>query len=52
MGKAVMTSRERVLAAVDHQKPDRIPFDLGGTEVSTLSTKAYQNLRRELGLPD
>lgn len=27
-----MTSRERVLAAIDHQQPDRIPLDIWATE--------------------
>ena len=51
MGKKTMTSRERVLAAINHQTPDRVPVDLGGTEVTTFSVRAYQNLRDYLGLP-
>jgi uroporphyrinogen decarboxylase len=47
-----MDSRKRVLQALDHQEPDRVPFDLGGTGLSTIHVTAYQNLRRHLGLPE
>jgi uroporphyrinogen decarboxylase len=46
-----MNSRERVLTALDHQEPDRIPFDLGSVQVTGIHTVAYQNLRDALGLP-
>ena len=41
-----MNSRDRVLQALNHQEPDRIPFDLGGTGLSTIHVTAYRNLRR------
>jgi uroporphyrinogen decarboxylase len=47
-----MNSRTRVVQALDHQEPDRIPFDLGGTGLSTIHVTAYQNLRQNLGLPE
>ena len=47
-----LTSRDRVLQALNHQEPDRIPFDLGGTGLSTIHVTAYQNLRRHLDLPE
>ncbi len=46
-----MNSRERVRATLNHQEPDRIPFDLGGTPMSGMHTTAYRNLRQHLGLP-
>jgi len=46
-----MTSRERVLAAINHQVPDRIPFDLGGNQTG-IHKDAYRNLVRHLGLND
>ena len=46
-----MNSKERVALAVSHQEPDRVPFDLGGTGLTTLHLTAYGNLRRHLGLP-
>lgn len=46
-----MNSRERVLAALDHKEPDRIPFDLGGTTVTGIHVTAYKALRDYLGMP-
>jgi uroporphyrinogen decarboxylase len=45
-----MTSRERVLAAIGHREPDRVPVDLGSTPSSGISAIAYGNLKRHLGL--
>jgi len=47
-----MDSRTRVSQTLNHQEPDRIPFDLGGTGLSTIHVTAYQNLRHYLGLPE
>jgi len=46
-----MNSRERVLKALNHQEPDRVPFDLGGTVVTGIHATAYAALREYLGLP-
>ncbi len=46
-----MNSRERVRMTLNHQQPDRIPFDLGGTPMSGMHTTAYKNLRQYLNLP-
>ena len=48
--KGTMTSRDRVLASVRHQEPDRVAVDLGGTPSSGISTIAYDNLKRYLGI--
>jgi uroporphyrinogen decarboxylase len=45
------TSRQRVLAAINHQETDRIPLDLGSTQVTGIHAVAYQRLREVLGLP-
>ncbi len=45
-----MTSRERVLAAIAHKSPDRVPLDLGSTPSSGISAIAYNNLKKHLGL--
>ena len=45
-----MNSRDRVRLALDHREPDRVPFDLGGTGLSTIHVTAYRNLRYHLGL--
>lgn len=46
-----MTSRERVLAAINHKQPDKIPFDLGATTVSTVHVKGIEMLNEYYGLP-
>ncbi len=46
-----MNPRERALAALNHQKPDRVPIDLGATIVTTITRIAYDNLRAYLELP-
>ena len=45
-----MDSRERVLRTLNHQEPDRVPFDLGGTGLSSIHISAYNNLRRYLDM--
>ena len=45
-----MTSRERVLAAINHEEPDRVPFDLGATRVTGIDVRAYARLRDHLGI--
>ena len=45
-----MNHRERVLTALGHKEPDRVPIDLGGTVDSTILAITYQDLRKELGL--
>ena len=46
-----MNPRQRLLMALDHKEPDRIPIDLAATQVTAISLIAYQNLRKYLGLP-
>jgi len=46
-----MTPRERVLAALNHREPDRIPIDFSGHRSSGISAIAYPKLREYLGLP-
>ena len=45
-----MNSRERLLAAIAHKEPDRVPVDLGSTPSSGISAIAYGNLKRHLGI--
>ncbi len=45
-----MTSRERVLATINHQEPDCVPVDMGATPSSGISAMAYGNLKRHLGI--
>jgi uroporphyrinogen decarboxylase len=46
-----MKSRERVILALNHQEPDRIPIDLGGSIVTSITKSAYIDLKQFLGLP-
>jgi len=46
-----MTSRERVLSALNHREPDRVPIDLSGHRSSGIAAMAYVRLREFLGLP-
>jgi len=46
-----MLPRDRVLCALNHQEPDRVPIDLGGTLVSSITKKAYINLKNYLNMP-
>ncbi|MFH1920322.1 MAG: uroporphyrinogen decarboxylase family protein [Planctomycetota bacterium] len=45
-----MTPRERVLSALNHQEPDRVPIDFSGHRSSGIAALAYGKLRRALGL--
>jgi uroporphyrinogen decarboxylase len=45
-----MNHRERVMAAVNHQEPDRLPVDLGGMHSSGIMAMAYQDLKDHLGM--
>jgi len=45
-----MTPRERVLAALNHQEPDRVPIDFSGHRSSGIAALGYGKLRRALGL--
>jgi uroporphyrinogen-III decarboxylase len=47
-----MNSRERVIKAINHQEPDRVPVDLGGSIVSSIMAGALVRLRRRLGMDD
>ncbi|HBI74013.1 MAG TPA: methyltransferase [Lachnospiraceae bacterium] len=46
-----MKSRERVIAAINHQKPDQVPIDFGATGQTGISVSAMYRLREYLGLP-
>ena len=43
-----MTSRERVLAALNHRQPDRVPIDFSGHRSSGIAAIAYAKLKKEL----
>lgn len=47
-----MTSRDRILASINHKEPDRVPIDLGATPSSGISAVAHSNLCRYLKFED
>jgi uroporphyrinogen decarboxylase len=46
-----MNSRERVLLALDHKEPDRVPVDFGGL-ISSLHHEAHRRVVEYLGMPE
>lgn len=49
--KETMTARERVLKAINHEIPDRVPIDLGGFQTG-IHKNAYDELLIHLGIND
>ena len=45
-----MNSRERVRCAINHQEPDRVPIDLGGSRVTGIHVDEYCELAKYYGL--
>ncbi len=45
-----MTPRERVLSALSHREPDRVPIDLGSTWISTTTIPFYEQLKHHFGV--
>ena len=44
------TSYQRVIDALEHREPDRIPFDLGAAAVTGINIRALRNLKEYLGI--
>ncbi|MEN6457778.1 MAG: uroporphyrinogen decarboxylase family protein [Thermoguttaceae bacterium] len=49
--RETMSSRERVLRALHHEEPDRVPIDLGGNQTG-IHKFAYAELLKHLGIAD
>ncbi len=47
-----MNSRQRIEAAIRHERPDRVPLDLGATPVSGMHVSTVYKLRQALGLDE
>jgi uroporphyrinogen decarboxylase len=45
------TSFQRVITALEHKEPDRVPIDLGGTAVTGINIHALRGLKDRLGIP-
>lgn len=50
-GTTRMKPRDRVLAALNHEEPDRVPLDLGGNN-TTLMVGTYERLKAFLGMEE
>nr|MDO8110175.1 uroporphyrinogen decarboxylase family protein [Candidatus Sigynarchaeota archaeon] len=44
-----LTSRERVIASLEHRQPDRVPIDLGGNQTG-IHVRAYKRVLEFLGI--
>ena len=47
-----MTPRQRVLATLNREPTDCIPFEIGGTDCSSIHVITYKKLRERMGLAD
>lgn len=47
-----MTSRERIIAALNHQQTDRCPIDLGSNGQTGMNVSTLYRFRKELGLDE
>jgi uroporphyrinogen decarboxylase len=47
-----MTHRDRVMAAVSHEQPDKVPIDLGGTRDSSIVVEGYDRLKKHFGIEE
>ena len=46
----MLTPRERVLCALEHEEPDRVPIFFGTSGATTLLAPAYERLKAHLGI--
>ena len=46
----MLTPRERVLCALNHEEPDRVPLFIGTSGATTLLSPAYERLKSHLGV--
>lgn len=46
-----MSSRERIIEAINHRQSDVLPIDFGGMRSTGISAISYNNLVKHLGLP-
>jgi len=46
-----MNSRQRVIASLSHQQPDKVAIDFGGHRSSGIAAITYAKLKKALGIP-
>lgn len=47
-----VTPRQRLRTALARREPDRAPFDLGSTQVTSIASRAHRRLRARLGMAE
>ncbi|MBG0771447.1 MAG: hypothetical protein H0S82_07040, partial [Anaerolineaceae bacterium] len=45
-----MTHKERVLAAINHREPDRVPIVIGISNATGIKMKTYQGVKKLIGV--
>jgi len=45
-----MTSRDRVLTALNHEEPDRVPLFMGATGATSMLTPLYEKFKQRFGI--
>ena len=45
-----LTSRERVLTAINHEEPDRVPLVIGVSNATGIKMRTYQDIKRIAGI--
>jgi uroporphyrinogen decarboxylase len=45
-----MTPRERVLSAINHEEPDRVPIVIGVSNATGIKMKTYQDIKEVVGI--
>ena len=45
-----MTPRERVLAAINFEEPDRVPIAIGANNATGIKMQPYQGIKRIAGI--
>jgi hypothetical protein len=48
----MITSRERIINALNHREPDRVPIDIGGSGLTGMHVSTVYRLRQRLGLDE
>jgi len=46
----MMTPRERVLTAIDHKEPDRVPIIIGTSNTTSMKYRPYQGIKKLMGI--
>jgi len=46
----IITSRERILSVLNHEKPDRVPIILGVSNATGIKMRTYQGIKKLVGV--